>query len=109
MLVKYNLTADSLAQYYKDNLRLRIHKSLMRHCLVQLKFEETLIDSILLQGKTELIKPNRKKTKKRFEGTKEQHDIFKKKDRKVRRTINDFERIMFPGVRMDPRGGYRLK
>ena len=65
MLVKYNLTSDSLAQYYKDNLRLRIYKSLMRHFLLkQLKFEENLIDSILLQGKTELIKPNRKKNKK---------------------------------------------
>ena len=51
MLVKYNLTSDSLAQYYKDNLRLPIYKSLMRHFLLkQLKFEENLIDSILLHG-----------------------------------------------------------
>ena len=65
MLVKYNLTSDSLVQYYKDNLRLRIYKSLMRHFLLkQLKFEENLIDSILLHGKTELIRPNRKKNNK---------------------------------------------
>ena len=82
----------------------------MRKYLVELHFETTLIDSISLQGKTELIIPNRKKkTKKGFEGTKEQHDLFKKNDGKVRRTINDIERIVFPGVRMDPRGGDRLK
>ena len=72
MLEKYNLTTDMLAEYYKDYLRLSIYKSLMRKYLVELHFEKTLIDSILLQGKTELIKPNsKKKTKKGFEGTKE--------------------------------------
>ena len=34
---------------------------------------------------------------------------FKKKDGKVRRTINSFEKIMFPGVKMDPRGGDHYK
>jgi hypothetical protein len=82
----------------------------MRVSLDKLHFEKTLIDSILLQGKTELIKINaKKKTKKGFEGTVEQHQLFKKKDGKVRKTINDFEKIMFPGERMDPRGGDRHK
>jgi hypothetical protein len=97
MLEKYNLTTDMLVEYYKDHLKSSIYKSLMRKYLVELNFETTLIDSILLQGKTELIKPDRKKkTTKGFEGTEEQHELFKKKDGKVRRTINDFERIVFP-------------
>ena len=65
MLEKYNLTTDTLAEYYKDYLRLSIYKSLMRKYLVELHFEKTLIDSILLQGKTELIKPNSKKKQKK--------------------------------------------
>ena len=61
MLEKYNLTTDMLVEYYKDHLKSSIYKSLMRKYLVELNFETTLIDSILLQGKTELIKPDRKK------------------------------------------------
>ena len=44
---------------------LSIYKSLMRKYLVELHFETTLIDSISLQGKTELIIPNRKKKQKK--------------------------------------------
>ena len=65
MLEKYNLTTDMLVEYYKDHLKSSIYKSLMRKYLVQLNFETTLIDSILLQGKTELIKPDRKKKQQR--------------------------------------------
>jgi hypothetical protein len=110
ILEKYNVTKDELAKYYKDYLRLSIYKSLMRRYLDEQKFEKTLIDSILLQGKTESINTNeKKKTKKGFEGTDEQHKLYKKMDGKSRRTISAFEKIMFPGVKMDPRGGDRYK
>jgi len=110
ILEKYNVTKDELAKYYKDYLRLSIYKSLMRRYLDEQKFDKTLIDSILLQGKTELINTNaKKKTKKGFEGTEEQHKYYKKMDGKSRRTISAFEKIMFPGVKMDPRGGDRYK
>jgi len=61
ILEKCNVTKDELAKYYKDYLRLSIYKSLMRRYLDEQKFEKTLIDSILLQGKTELINTNAKK------------------------------------------------
>ena len=65
ILEKYNVTKDELAKYYKDHLRLSIYKSLMRRYLDEQKFEKTLIDSILLQGKTELINTNAKKKNKK--------------------------------------------
>jgi len=80
-----------------------MYKSLMKKCLLDLKFDESLIASIIIDERTTL---------KEFQlhesgtGTQKNFDDYKLKDRIVRRTMGDFQKCMFPGVIIEPRGGH---
>ena len=107
ILIKFDITIETLLEYYTSRLRKSIYKSLMRKCLNELNFDESLISSIIIDEKT---------TRKDLslygtdytEQTKNFKD-YKNKDRHVRRTLVSFQNNMFPGVRIDPRGGHNSK
>ena len=103
ILSRFDITIDILLEYYTSRLRKSIYKSLMRKCLKDLGFDDSLISSIIIDEKT-----TRKDLSLYGTGYIEQTKNFKdykNKDRHVRRTLVSFQNNMFPGVRIDPRGG----
>jgi hypothetical protein len=52
ILSTFNITIDMLVQYYIQHLRKSMYKSLMKKCLHDLNFDESLISSILIDEKT---------------------------------------------------------
>ena len=107
ILSKFDITIEMLLEYYTSRLRKSIYKSLMRKCLHELKFDKSLISSIIDDEKTtrkdlSLYGTDSTEQKKNFQD-------YKNKDRHVRRTLVSFQNNMFPGVRVDPRGGHNSK
>ena len=52
ILSTFNITIDMLVQYYTQHLRKSMYKSLMKKCLHDLNFDESLISSIIIDEKT---------------------------------------------------------
>ena len=52
LLSRFNKKIDLLVEYYTNHLRKSIYKSLMRKCLHELKFDKSLISSIIDDEKT---------------------------------------------------------
>jgi predicted nucleotidyltransferase component of viral defense system len=78
----------------------------MKMCLLELKFDESLISSIVIDEKTTYDEFQLNETK---IVRKKNFNAYKNKDRHVRRTMLNFQKNMFPGVRFDPRGGHPVK
>ena len=79
------MTIEMLLEYYTSRLRKSIYKSLMRKCLHELKFDESLILSIIDDEKTtrkdlSLYGTDYTEQDKNFQD-------YKNKDRHVRRTM----------------------
>ena len=103
ILSTFNITIDMLVQYYTQHLRKSMYKSLMKKCLHDLNFDESLISSIIIDEKTTW---NEFQLHESGTGTKKNFDDYKLKDRIVRRTMGDFQKCMFPGVIIESRGGH---
>jgi len=89
ILSKFDITIEMLLEYYTSRLRKSIYKSL-------------LIDEKTTRKDLSLYGTDYTEQTKNF-------DDYKNKDRHVQRTLVSFQNNMFPGVRVDPRGGHNSK